>query len=484
MTVADVLPESVVNGDHRLRTEKSRIAVSLSMPWAARNIVQSGLLEKLCGVAEVHTLLRFPEAEMEKLCRKAGAETWVLPARSESRGRGTYARVSSWLDHATKEHRALRCTQFRKERSRRTAGLLKRGTLALKDYFYGTLGWGPLYRGLHRIEGTLYRRSHPDHGLREYFCEKEIGLLLLTAPFQGHEAPLMYAARDCGIKTVSLVLGFDNLMTKKRQPVPSDFYLTWNEAMQTEVLQTFPECESKRVYVTGSPQFDFYADPKWGYDARVFREKLSLPVEGPLILYAAGSSKYVPYEQLIVRDLIQRVRQTEAGKESSFIVRLHPFERKPERWSEIAALEGVRVTPAWQTDMQLEWGMIRPEEIHLQCGSLRHSSCVINICSTMSLDAIFCDRPVISPAYDLGPEAGYGKHVERLYEQEHYLPVSRSGAIDMAYSPEAAVEAIVQALKCPEKSRPARQALTAQMLGVPIGQSSVQIANLLHQLAQ
>jgi hypothetical protein len=458
------------------------IAVSLSMTWGARNLVRSGLIRELANTMDVIVLFRWPQVELEETCKQMGAETWVLPL--EPKASRLYTGVSRWLDRAQKKRGSSAARRFRQERTRRHAGPLKRCRFAMEDMLTALASMEPVYRLLNKVEPALHDPTGQDDSLVEFLRHRKIDLLLLSSPFQGRETRLMHACKRAAVRTVSLVLGFDNLSTKKRQPIASDYYFTWNEKMRQEVLALFPKVNAEEVKVTGSPQFDFYGDSRWGKDRETFRRNLGLKSTGPLVLFAAGSGKYIPYEHRLVEDLILRLRKTTVGENLSVIVRMHPFERDPSRWDRVRSLSDVVITTPWKEDPDLEWGNITDEEIHLLCGSLKHSQCVINICSTMSLDAVFCDRPVVAPAYDIGPELNYSRHVARLYRQEHFLPITQSGAIQLVDGPEAAVAAILRALNSPKDHEAARRRLTALMLGRPVGESSSFIHETLTRLAQ
>jgi hypothetical protein len=201
-----------------------------------------------------------------------------------------------------------------------------------------------------------------------------------------------------------------------------------------------------------------------------------------IVFYSADTDMLVPNEHFLVKDLINRVHREPHMNNVQFIVRIHPYERNRARWQSIKEMPGVSFTSPWQTEDKGSWGNISERDIHLLTGSLKHSICNLNISSTMALDAIFCDRPVIAPAYDV-VKARFSSRIRNLYMREFYLPITNSGAINIVESPEAAVNAIKAVQKNPSNRHVARLMLKEKMLGKPIGQSADSIIDAIEQIS-
>jgi len=469
-----------------MQNNKPKLGISISMVWAIRNIIHSGLMEQLCSRFDVHVLFRLPAPSIEKICCEKGAMTWSIPELNGHSNTHLYKRTLNALNQSHKAKFGFQSEKYKQDLLRRNYSTVQRLKLLMRDGIFSAIGRSAGYPLLANLEKTLFKRVYDVGPIVNYLSEHDIDLVLLTAPLQqeSQEASLMRACLQAKIPIAALVLGFDNLTTKGRLLEIPDYFLAWNERMRKEILEIYPGVGESRVFISGSPQFDFYADSSWGYTRVQFCEQLGLDPRFPIMLYSANPQFLVPYEHLLVEDLIKRVQNDTALKNLQFIVRLHPFDLTSSRWKTVGNIPGVVLNRPWSVKDNGSWGNIATEDIHLLAGSLKHSACVVNVSSTMALDAAFYDRPVIAPAYDVSAENGLSRHIRLLYEREHYLPITNSGAITLVHSPVEAIEAIKLAIEAPERKHQARKELTEEMLGKPVGSARNAIADALLKIVK
>lgn len=451
------------------------------MVWASRNIVQSGVLQKLQKHADVHILLRLPNPELEDLCTRQGAKVWVYP--SHLNFNGVYTRVNYVLNQSHKARLNCISEKFKWQRRLRQLSQFAQMYQLGKQKLFALLGRTDiLYYSIQQLERSLFYFVYKCNvaELTNYLQKNNIQKVLLTSPLQDNwEALLSRACSAAQIPMIGMILGFDNLTTKGRFYELADKYLVWNEQMKKELITYYPEINESQIYVTGSPQFDFYAGSFWGHSRQHFCNLVGIRPDKPFVLYAANTPDIMPYEHLLVDDLIKRMRTSRLLSDTTVVVRLHPYDTCPERWEKFKHYSGVVITTPWKNNGDPSWGFVTEDDIHLLCGSIKHSACVINICSTMSLDAVFCDRPVVAPAYSVGKDDGFSSSVLQYYQQEHFLPIATSDAIVITKTPEETVSEIEDALITPGRRTEQRKRLTSIMLGRPIGKSAESIVSIL-----
>ena len=89
-------------------------------------------------------------------------------------------------------------------------------------------------------------------------------------------APIIYAAKQLGIKTCSFIFSWDNLASKGRMAGNFDFYLVWSDLMKNELLYFYPRVKKVNVMVVGTPQFEPYVMPNYTTTKEDFYKKFGL----------------------------------------------------------------------------------------------------------------------------------------------------------------------------------------------------------------
>ena len=102
----------------------------------------------------------------------------------------------------------------------------------------------------------------------------------------------------------------------------------------------------------------------------------------------------------------------------------------------------------------------------------------INTASTMTIDAVALDKPVVNIAFDLRPR-GYYQSCRRFYGFVHYQPIIESGAAKLATSFEELVTLLHRYLDNPGLECEERARLREIMCYKVDGKSAERIADLL-----
>jgi hypothetical protein len=101
---------------------------------------------------------------------------------------------------------------------------------------------------------------------------------------------------------------------------------------------------------------------------------------------------------------------------------------------------------------------------------------VVNVASTIAIEAAICDTPVVNIGFD-GPEPRpFLDSAARYYHYTHYRPLLEAGAVRVADSPEAMLTEIRRYLDYPELDRAGRaRAVEEQCFGAD-GRASERVA--------
>ena len=111
---------------------------------------------------------------------------------------------------------------------------------------------------------------------------------------------------------------------------------------------------------------------------------------------------------------------------------------------------------------------------------LEFSDLNVNMCSTMSLDFMLFDKPVINTVFGNLENGLYND--QRFLNFDHYKKVVDSKAVTIAKNEQELIEQINDALKNPEKRKAERKALIEMQVSKPLSGTSKRIAAVLSDL--
>jgi hypothetical protein len=126
------------------------------------------------------------------------------------------------------------------------------------------------------------------------------------------------------------------------------------------------------------------------------------------------------------------------------------------------------------------------EDLAVYSSCLRHAAMGINAASTVSLELLMFDKPVMNLGFD--PPGSLLPHAyrwQRHIEFDHYRPVAESGGVMVAYSTDDVRQIINKGLGQPWAGHEARERFINQTFDSTLdGQAGSRIGNILVQLAK
>jgi hypothetical protein len=270
------------------------------------------------------------------------------------------------------------------------------------------------------------------------------------------------AAQWLGIPTAAFVFSWDNLTSQGRIIPPYDYYLVWNDQIREHLLKMYKTVPAERVFVTGTPQFDFHFKPEFYWSRRELCERTGADPSRPIVLYTTGMAHHMPGEPVIVEEIANHLREMKDLGSPQLLVRVYPkdgthrFDDLKRGRSDILFPE-VPWEPAWQTPTI--------DDAYLLTNTIRHAAVGINVASTVSLELCMFDTPVINVGYNpAGVDTGSVDY-RRYYDFDHYRPVVESGAVELAESPDQMRAMVRRALIEPARLSNQRLGLIKKMFG-------------------
>jgi len=462
-------------------SEKRTIALVISSGWGVRTFLQTEILPRL--QAEVSVVIFASPELIPSLKQRVGPEAMIEPLQPFDHSQGEYGRFYGRRNYYFTElnrtrARSAKLRQYRRSLRGRKRDLIRSYLLAAEAKL---LANESSLRSLFRLELKAFYRDYPHLDFYRNILESfKPDLILATVPHVSLEAPPLLVARQLGIKTACWINSWDNLTTKSAYFAEYDHYFVWSEHMRGELLRYYSEVGDHPITATGVPHFDWYQSAELMLSREEFCRRSGLDPARPIILYAMATPYLAPAEDLVVKELAMDLPANAARVKSQLIVRVHPADNG-ERLQGYEFDSSVRV----QVPGKAGGGNIfkyhpSHEDNREFVNSIRHADVVVNLASTITLDACLCDRPVISVAFDPSPDRRYQTAIDHYHTRyEHYQTALQCGAVRLAHSHHELLSHIRTYLDHPELEREGRRSLAELWCGPCDGAAASRLARAL-----
>jgi hypothetical protein len=291
----------------------------------------------------------------------------------------------------------------------------------------------------------------------------------------------MHAAVRAEIPTVTFIFSWDNLFSRGRILFPYDNYLVWNSIMKEQLIKTYERIDDNQVTVTGTPQFDYHFIENNLLSRGEFCESIGADPKKKLILYSTGMPNYMPGEPEIVRGIYRTIKEMENGNKYQIMLRIYPKDQTG-RFTAIKSECRNLLIPEIVWDRKTMTP--HPNDLSLLTNMLHHCSFGINVASTISLELMMMNKPVINVAYDPPGVDIWPVCYKNYYITDHYKGVVESGAVDVAREPEELADKIRRAIEDPGALADERESFLEGFFGDTLdGRSGERVGRTIASLA-
>jgi hypothetical protein len=348
-----------------------------------------------------------------------------------------------------------------------------------KKYFFNHHLLAPfLPKGGKTFLDSLYWACHRTEGVLKLWEKIRPDLLISTNSFFWEELPFLKMASQKKIPVLGVVHSWDNLTTKYKLPFHFSKTAVWNAIMFQEIKKYYPDMLSDTV-VTGVAQFDYYLEiEKKGKRKEDFLKDLGLDPTLPLVVYTTVPDRISKACHEDVNILLKAIQDNYFGQNLNVLVRLHQTGEK-RRFDGISSRNNYviehpgRMNPLMKDLFNPTYG----DMLHF-ADTLRHASCVINVASTVSIDAAVLGTPVVNVGADFLGLSDNDCFTRDCYNWEHFRPVVESGAVRVVKNINDYLKAIKEAIDFPMKTEEGRQRLRETLAAPLDGCSAERLADL------
>lgn len=318
-------------------------------------------------------------------------------------------------------------------------------------------------------------------------------LVVASTPGWRLDRYLLREAARRGVRTASVVIGWDNPSSYSLPGAPVESMTCWS-AIQKEELVLGSDWPPERVHVGGIPSYDGYFRRQWVIPRDEYFRMHDLDPRRKLVAYACSFVSFAP-NLPNVEALARLVAEDRLAAPCQLLVRLHPnhfldvhlFRREREAIQRLAR-ERPHVRVVEPVPLGGELGHYSGEDMPEKTSMLTHADVFVTVYSTMVVEAAIHDRPIISLCLD----APRGWDTPRKYS----LPLARiggwpthrrfreAGAGRVALSEAELIEAVNAYLRQPDLERAARRSFVEREVTFTDGSAGRRTGEYLSRLAE
>jgi hypothetical protein len=448
---------------------RKMVFILVSRGFGVRNILRSGVLKELeargvCAVLVFHDARGKPfPTYLRKEFEDKNVVIEVVRARYKGKVHRKFWNLSARLVY-NKTNRLIRYEKYGRPKF----------LLELESFLFMPLSGLPfLKRAARYLEKNLFR----DYSYAELFEKYKPDAVFSTSIISSFDSAIMKEAQHRDIKTVSMPRGWDNVTTLFYRVEP-DVLIVQNEIMKrgAEKRQSI---RSNKIRVTGFPQFDWYRKEGIVKSREKFCASVGLDPRRKIIFWGS-SGVWTPNDNTICETLTDIVENDKLDVPASLFIRSHFTDAVRKRFDYLKERKNVHVDENF-TFSDFFWDNFDApaEEIIQFINTMYHADVVISLCSTLVLDALFVDKPVINTAFE-GLFDKKGNDISPiLYRHDHYQPLLSLGVIDLVYTREALIDRVNENLMHPEKRKKERKQALKLLCYKDDGLSSQRIADVI-----
>ncbi len=456
----------------RVDTERKKmktLLIYLRLGNSHRNILRTDLFTTLKSNPDLRIVIVSPLGNEPYLRSEFSSDRIVVEALPKTRADFFERRLKDLKTYLWLWRNPPRTFQIRRE-ARRQKGLWDRFAISFQDWLAKWMDRSGINeKRISAWEVALFHRRK----VRKLFERHRPDAVLFTK-LHSTNIHVVKEAKKRNVQTICFVEGWDNLTSKGPFAVIPDHILVWNEQMKREIVE-YHQFPAEKIDVVGIPQFDFYYDRSKFCDRDAFFGRYGLDPKLKLITYCIAGGIIAPSEPEIIDQFYQAMMKGSIGHPAQLLVRMHPNTRGKylQEFERFKGLPRLYLQPAGRVaKIQDGWDPSWEDMVRLG-ETMVHSNVVINIFSTITLDAIAFDTPVVGVGFEGTTTKSYPHPYRYYYEFTHFNPVVRNGGIRVAYSLTELVQAVNAYLENPALDAAGRDKVRREQIHSLDGKSSV-----------
>ena len=345
-----------------------------------------------------------------------------------------------------------------------------------------------------RIESRMFPGNFHNHLFEKYKPSTVITTTLGNIE-PGYDAYIMREAKKHNAKVITLILSWDNPSSKGLGGAIPDRIITWTDTMKKEMVE-YHDMRPDRIFTGGVAHFDIY----YRDDQIMSRDELfdmfGFDKNRKLIFLGTKSPNTYPWNPELVEILGRAIEDNLFDFPCQLLTRLHPIHFKYKKGAPLYSKILAKYEHAKEKyphvfysiprilSKKLYFDMPRDEMVIL-ASILKHSDVLVNMFSTLSIEAAIFQLPVINVCFEGHGNGGRTKAMQNIfidYNQVHNQRIIKTGGVRTAFSKEELIKYINMYLKNRNLDKENREQIIQNECGPFPGRAGERIADYIIQL--
>jgi hypothetical protein len=292
------------------------------------------------------------------------------------------------------------------------------------------------------------------------------------------EVPLLRTASRRRVRSMAIDPSWDNF-TNKLLPVRRvNRLIVWNDLMRQQAMELHGYGDDE-IRVVGTPQWDRYFREGVTISRAAFFERIGADPARRLLTVTTTPRELYPHHDHVLRVLARAMANGRFPAPVQILVRLHPRDDLS-HYAEFEHIPGIIVEKPFRETVRAGDGLAvdvtTDSQQHL-ADTLRHSDVIINVASTIAIEAAIFDTPVVNVAFDGEAESPFVHSARRYYRFTHYRNVTRHDAVRVATTPDALVAEVSRYLSDPAHDAEGRRKVVQEQCQFTDGRAAERVAD-------
>ncbi|HWI17838.1 MAG TPA: hypothetical protein VNT81_08825 [Vicinamibacterales bacterium] len=300
--------------------------------------------------------------------------------------------------------------------------------------------------------------SHPD-AERLFDQHRPVMVVTSNPGLIFPEVPLLRTARRRGIKSMAIDPSWDNFTNKLLPVRRTDRLIVWNTIMKDQAV-ALHGYQPDELLLAGTPQWDSYFRDGVLTSREEFCARIGANPAAKLVTLTTSPQELYGYFQPVIEQLARACEQGRWPHEVQLLVRVHPRDAI-EQYAGFANRPGVIIEkPFKATNVRSGDGMtvdITADATRHLANTMHHSDVVVQVSSTIAIEASIFDTPVVNIAFDGDTTLPFARSALRYTQFTHWRNISETGAVREATTPEQMLQMVGRYLDEPGLDREGRR---------------------------